>query len=265
MSGWHWFSKGGRASAGVSLTRQDGLRADLRIDDATVDMQVAPSRNLSVGLTLDACGDDPVTGHVGVWPLPTVYLSADAPILRRLADALAGDTGRDIIAWFGPDESVDHVSAHWALWTNPGEWASGTPWWQYGSVSPLAVLFGETDYDEEPVGEAEVVEVAMPERVYRVKVSQRDRVWTRPRWPGEWLRVRDVEIDVLDEGGIPVPGKGENSWDLDDDAIFSHSFPGEDVNTALRRFVCGIHEARVRHGGPSWVPNQRERKEAVNE
>ena len=87
MSGWHWFSKGGRASAGVSLTRRDGLRADICVDDTTVDMQVAPSRNLSVGLTLDANGDDPITGHVGAWPLPTVYLSANAPILRRRAAA----------------------------------------------------------------------------------------------------------------------------------------------------------------------------------
>ena len=122
------------------------------------------------------------------------------------------------------------------------------------------MLLGEALYDEEPVGESETIEVAMPEGVYRLKVSQRDRVWTRPRWPGEWLRVRDVEIDVVDEGGIPVPGKGENSWDIGDDAVFSCSFPGESVNPAVQRFVCGIHERRLRYGGPSWVPGKREQE-----
>lgn len=265
MSGWHWFSKDDRASASASLTRRDGLLAGLRIGDASADVQVAPSRNASVALKFDINNDDPVSGHVGMWPLPTVYLSADAPILRRFARALAGDTGRVIRAWFGPDETVDNVSAHWELWVNPCEWTCDTPRWQYGSVSPLAVLFGEADYAEEPVGEPEIVEVAMPEGTYRVKVSQRDRMWTRPRWPGEWLRVRDVEVDVLDEGGIPMPGKGENSWDIVDDAVFSCSFPGESVNTAVQQFVCRIHERRIRYGGPSWVPSKRESKEADGE
>lgn len=265
MSGWSWVSKSGRAEASASLTRRDGLCADLTVGDVGVMVQVAPPRNLSVGLKFDINYDEPVTGHVGVWPLPMFYWSADAPILRRLARALAGDTGREIRASFGPDESVDHLSAHWSLWVDPCEWVCDTPRWRYGSTSPLEVLFGEALYDVEPVGEPETIEVAMPEGVYRVMVSQRDRVWTRPRWPGEWLRVRDVEIDVVDEGGIPVPGKGENSWDLDDDAVFSRSFPGVDVNTAVQRFVCGIHERRLRYGGPSWVPGKRERKEAESE
>lgn len=272
MSGWHWFSESGWASASAYLTRRDGLCADLAVGDVGVSMQVAPPRNLSVGIKFDINDDEPVTGHVGVWPLPVVYLSADAPLLRRLARALAGDTGREIRAWFGPDESVDHLSAHWSLWMDPCEYVCDTPRWRYGGVSPLAVLLGEALYDEEPVGAPETIEVAMPEGVYRVKVSQRDRVWTRPRWPGEWLRVRDVEVDVVDEGGIPVvdeggipvPGKGENSWDIDDDAVLSCSFPGVDVNTAVQRFVCGIHERRLRYGGPSWVPGGREREKETD-
>ena len=140
MSGWHWFSESGLASAFAYLTRRDGLCADLSVGDVDVSMQVAPPRNLSVGLKFDINDDEPVTGHVGVWPLPMVYLSADAPILQRLARALAGDTGREIRAWFGPDESVDHLSAHWSLWTDPCEYVCDTPRWRHGSVSPLAVL-----------------------------------------------------------------------------------------------------------------------------
>lgn len=58
------------------------------------------------------------------------------------------------------------------------------------------------------------------------------------------------EIDM--EQGIPFPGKGENSWDQDDDAIFG--FGGATIETAIEHIVADTLRARARHGGPNWRP-----------
>lgn len=257
MSEWTWFSKDGRPSADLSLTRRDGLVAHLRVGGGSVDVQIAKSRNVSFGWTCNVNADDPVSGHLGAWPLPTFYLSADSSWLRRLAEALGGDEGREVRAWFGPDKSVDLVSAHWSLWQNPNEWTAGTPRWKHGSVSPLSMIFGETQYETHRVGETEVVEVAMPEGRYRVEITMEERVWRRARWPGDWMRVRSTNIEVLDKGGIPIPGKGENAWDCGEDAVYQCSFPGDSASAALEKFITGIHKTRVRRAGGAWVPTTR--------
>jgi hypothetical protein len=69
----------------------------------------------------------------------------------------------------------------------------------------------------------------MPEGKYPAHVKRERRTWKRPRWFTPLVR-EYWDVDV--ESGIRVPGKGENSWDCDDDAIFASSFS---VNKAEAR------------------------------
>lgn len=60
-----------------------------------------------------------------------------------------------------------------------------------------------------------------------------------------------------EQGGkpIPVPGKGENSWDCDDDAIHSSHGPHSTVHQAVAALVASVYRDRTRYGsGPEWQP-----------
>ena len=60
-----------------------------------------------------------------------------------------------------------------------------------------------------------------------------------------------------EQGGkpIPVPGKGENSWDCDDDAIHSSHGPHSTVHQAVAALVASGYRERTRYGsGPEWLP-----------
>jgi hypothetical protein len=79
-------------------------------------------------------------------------------------------------------------------------------------------LFGKPKHSLEILSEQDIT---MPEGKYPAHVKRERRTWKRPR--GFTPLVREYwDVDV--ESGIPVPGKGENSWDCDDDAIFASSF-----------------------------------------
>lgn len=58
------------------------------------------------------------------------------------------------------------------------------------------------------------------------------------------------EIDM--EEGIPFPGKGENSWDMGDDAYFG--FGGATIEAAVADIIADTLDRRNRHGGKNWRP-----------
>ena len=62
--------------------------------------------------------------------------------------------------------------------------------------------------------------VLMPEGTYGAEVILSD---VRHEWP-RFKRPKTYQTaEIKVEGGIPEPGKGENSWDIDDDATFGLS------------------------------------------
>lgn len=61
--------------------------------------------------------------------------------------------------------------------------------------------------------------------------------------------------------GIPVEGKGENSWDCDEDATYAMLFPGFPYRRELRThydaalyFWHNMMKSRERTGSPRWTP-----------
>jgi hypothetical protein len=44
--------------------------------------------------------------------------------------------------------------------------------------------------------------------------------------------------------GVPIPGKGENSWDLDDDAIYGMTSGAKSVKEAVSKFMESVRKTR---------------------
>lgn len=137
----------------------------------------------------------------------------------------------------------------WVLWRYPNESKSHD--WRDGNFKPLDLLLGRERYSE---GERYHFDtfVVMPEAVYPVTVELYRATWKRPRWPwGKSIRRADIEC----EKGVPKPGKGENSWDMEDDALFGMTCPAATLDEARTAFEFAVLSDRLRYGGSAeWKP-----------
>lgn len=92
-------------------------------------------------------------------------------------------------------------------------------------------------------GETQVI---MPEKAYPATYTIERRTWTYPRWFTQHRT--DIEITVLEKGGIPHEGKGENSWDCGMEGTISrHSEYKDSVHQAANEFAMGVLRDRQRH------------------
>ncbi len=252
---------GGRLN--IEFTRRDGLRLWVRnrdFDGSEFHMQIAGAHDVVAGSLCVGGAADDVTGHVALWPV-ALYWHATHSLLREVAREFTDYKGREVSLRIGGSECIDRVIAHWRVWSPPHEWSRETPRWRDGSWYPLTTLFGPTTCHEEVDHRGDPVTIAMPEGTYTATVEHTIRTWTRPRWPSEWERVLTINVRV--EGGIPIPGKGENAWDLDDDARFESSFHNISSAEAIERFVLDIHKTRLRRGGPDWTPTRKPQRETA--
>ena len=129
---------------------------------------------------------------------------------------------------------------------NPWEWSRNQPWWWSMSVEPARVLFGKMQHSEREVSRTESV-IPMPEGSYPCVVVMKDERWQRARLPWASHRIRRAHIDI--PKGVPVPGKGENSWDCGDDATFSLCTPAKSVESGIAAVVESCLNTRRRYGG----------------
>lgn len=208
---------------------------------------------VAASVRVEADGEGTVLLHVGS-PLVGLFLGLDSNRLARWLRPLRPD-GKPDWGW-GREASVRIFdwALWWNVWTPPNEWSSRTPKWRNGAWHP----FGHV---QSRVGDAEVleqreVEVPMPEKTYRAKAT-RSRVVTRgTEW---WPFSRPVRSTVTLEFSppfdpVPIPGKGENSWDCGQDATYSQSGAAETIEKAIGDFVGSTLRWRKRHGGDGWRP-----------
>lgn len=148
------------------------------------------------------------------------------------------------------NDSMSRPHLRYALWAKQHEWSRADPWWVRGvTVDFERVLFGRPSH-ESTVIESGVCVVPMPERNYEAtyEVTKHVNRWTerlgRFRGAQVWHRV-----EIEPGAPIPVPGKGENSWDCGDDSIHSTSVAGRNVSEAIGKLVASALSTRQRHGG----------------
>ena len=111
-------------------------------------------------------------------------------------------------------------------------------------------LLGRMDCVTE-TGEPFSVVVPLPEGNYPGECRREKRTWQRKRWPfsrrervGYWI---DMKI------APPVPGKGENSWDCDDDGVYGTG--GATVAEAIANVTRAALRDRERYGSKNWTPS----------
>lgn len=123
-------------------------------------------------------------------------------------------------------------------------------------------ILGRSKCDVE-VLENGFTEIVMPERRYDATYKIERRTWHYRRWP--FFKPKKVGYEIEVEEGVPVMGKGENSWDCGMDYTYSiYSPKPTSVTEARKNFVMSILETRQRRGGldgylnvPSGRPTKR--------
>lgn len=157
--------------------------------------------------------------------------------------------------WWLPEERKIGLSWHngtlWiSIWENPNESSNTDPWWWEITVEPAEILFGRDKYSTRDLLTERRVMV-LPEGPYPASVRIFESTWKRPRWP--WPR-RMVRAEITPDKPIPVPGKGENSWDCDEDATYGMTCAAQTPTEAVAHYSASILRDRQRYGGNHWVP-----------
>lgn len=161
------------------------------------------------------------------------------------------------------DLEVSFAIHDWLLtfypWVDPmGGWRSDGRWWQQATSLHLHPrewtiwrwlrkhLGVQNESYRETLVERRVL-VALPEAVTTVVFRWERQVYRdwpfTPRVYENWT--------AKPENPLPIPGKGENSWDCEDDAIYAMSF-GTDclhLEDAVGRLVASVYKDRLRRGG----------------
>lgn len=153
--------------------------------------------------------------------------------------------------------SLHSWSIFWRCWADDmAGYSFREPWWKRrrGSISLDRLIFGRNRCERRVIRTGPVL-IPMPEGNYHGTFKTEEFVWTWPRW---FTRRRvDTWIDVDGErhrGGVPFPGKGENSWDCGMDGLYGAGCAGESAERAVGHFVGSVLVSRRRYGGQGWTP-----------
>jgi hypothetical protein len=251
-----------------------------RMDVLTLHADVAWFDKAShAGFSVETDDEAGLRVFVGLWKLVNAWGAVGSPALRSWRYRRGRARGKP----FKVNPELNLVSLHfhgravwWQVWHPKWEHKRGTPRWRYGSFQAWDWLVGK------PVSAAETLfeehaDLLMPEGVYRCTVVVRRRVWLRKRWPAlvtvGYEVTPDADVDGT-AGYIPVPGKGENSWDCGPDGVYSQAGPLTDpvfagltdtehplprerelrtraVDAALAGLRGSVLETRRRRGAPA--------------
>lgn len=149
--------------------------------------------------------------------------------------------------------SNDYPVIRWDVWTPRNGGVRGLPWWRHQYIDLRRAVFGPTIHEKLAVEEGTCV-VPMPEANYPATWKRELVQWRHSSFLGH-LRDsllgarRRTHVEITPGKPVPVPGKGENSWDCDDDAIHSSSCSGPSIEDAIGRLVASALRTRARHGG----------------
>lgn len=220
-------------------------RAWLHVHDSVLSVEWAlGGTSFSIGLDLDA--DDRKLSWRFVVPGVGLYFGVESwHVLGPLFDALGMGYDKPHGGGRSFGLRIYDWTVSWECWARQHEWRSSDPRWMNSHVNLAAVVLGERHYTEEEL-ETRSVLVPMPEGTYPAVAKVKRATWKRPRWPKALVRVR-CDIDIAD--GIPIPGKGENSWDCGPDATYSLSCVANSIEDGIGELVASTLRTRQKRAG----------------
>lgn len=151
--------------------------------------------------------------------------------------------------------SIHDGTIWFSLWENQMEHRHDQPWWWSFNFNPANFFLGRYKYSDVELSTTPAT-VELPEGSYPVNVTLFESTWKRQRWPWPRKMVR-ARVDCGEQGIPSHAGKGENSWDLEDDLTYSLTCPETTVEGAVQRLTASILRGRERHGEPTTLLKQR--------
>lgn len=150
------------------------------------------------------------------------------------------------------------VSEEWSSWTKNKTWRKGC--WHI-----VDLIKGKHKCERNEIHRDEHV-LPFYEGNYNVEVIKYLRIDKWPRWPTRKMVSWEVKAGYYKDGKfidkpIPVEGKGESSYDCDEDATWSMTFPGAPYRKEVQSsydaalyFWHSMMKSRERRGSSRWVP-----------
>ena len=135
------------------------------------------------------------------------------------------------------------------------------PWYYRGAIDLEELLLGKESFSREQMSQPIAVTIPMPEGSYAGVYTAEKLTWDRPRWFSKSRVMTTIRCDE----GVPIQGKGENDYDIDQDAIYAHH--SEDASNpaqAVGQFVASALQQRWRYGGLDWKPEPRDPDSSPN-
>jgi hypothetical protein len=160
---------------------------------------------------------------------------------------------------------IHHYCFWWCFWKDPDCWNSTDSKWISGSFDFKSFLIGKHEYRKEELMRGIYI-LSFLEGNYSVEVVRYLRYDSWQRWFTRKMTSYEVTAGYYHEGkfielGIPLEGKGENSWDCGETYRSSMTFPAKrkDLNIkncfdAALYFEQDLKKDRVRYGGSNWRP-----------
>lgn len=140
--------------------------------------------------------------------------------------------------------SFHNNSIYWSIWSTNLGWSNNLPRWKSGSFDFADFILGKSDYWNEDIDKMDV-EIKMPEATYKGKAKLFVSHWKRPRWFEKTMN--RVNIDVPE--GIPIPGKGESSYDCGPDATYSIICPVNSIYQGVNKLIESCIKTRLERCG----------------
>jgi hypothetical protein len=181
-------------------------------------------------------GAERVSGHASFGP--GLFWGVEAPWTYKLAENLGMGYGARAVSLDVFDSAI-----WWKVWANDNGWSSDTPRWRDGCWHVLDTLLGKSAHRVVDSTTYKVV-IPMPEGVYPGTIEMKTEEWKRPRWYAHTFTRAHYTL----EKGIPFPGKGENSWDCDDDGLGGGCIPAKSLPEAIAGIVRTCLEYRQKRG-----------------
>jgi len=128
------------------------------------------------------------------------------------------------------------------LWSDVMESRSDDPWWWSFNIDFIRLLKGKCKCEVEIIKEKDV-EITMPEKTYKGKAIVERRTWKYQRW----FPFSIVSTEIKCDEGIPFPGKGTCSYNCGEDALFSSSNNGENIEKAIGEFIGSVLNYRNKY------------------
>lgn len=207
----------------------------------------------STGINFDIGGEDEFQFSIRLRPLFGLYFS----LSRLLPYKWTHDWKWYDHGW-GRETGISiHDGTVWFnIFSDQTGWSDQKRWQEF-NFGYVDFLLGRSQTSTEQIDAGEIV-IAFPEGNYIVKYKQELRYWWRPRWPfGRTARIL-FDLD-MEDNPIPVPGKGENSWDIGEDAIWSTGTSADTLAEAVGRLTQSVYRDRIKYGGVGWRPEEKDK------